>query len=228
MLPAAGLIALADQPAAGARPFLRRSWAVAVLLVALAWAPFWFGPATLGIDRRGLFTTSLPAFIFALLTGRAAEQTLRLSSAWWRRPRPWPSRSGEGCAPWVTARGSACRVALSHLDVLSVGHLHLVPALVHGLAGWTGGAWRERGASRAAVVFGFLALAKPLIFVPLYLWRLPFPSVAWRELRLSPSVMAAPWLSAAVTFWAREACAGRETAWGPRATGCGSGKSDEF
>jgi hypothetical protein len=47
---------------------------------------------------------------------------------------------------------------------------------------------------RLAVLFSFAALAKPLIFEPLWLWQRPLPPKPWRELRLGPAVMLLPWL----------------------------------
>ena len=58
-------------------------------------------------------------------------------------------------------------------------------------------------AARLAALFGYTALAKQLIFEPLWLWQRPLPLKAWRELRLGPAVMALPWLYLLALGWFR-------------------------
>ena len=76
-----------------------------IALVVAAYAPFWHGIETLGIGlREGLYTASLPAFFFVLLSGPLGEgtaaQLISLAAAGltglfalWRAARAWQERS---------------------------------------------------------------------------------------------------------------------------------------
>jgi hypothetical protein len=169
-----------------------------VVLVVLAYAPFWQGAVTLGLDRRrGMFTSSLPAVAFALLKpplGKEAAASavslvaasLTAAFALWQGVRA-------GRQPlWQSFVHAAFAVLIFYLLVTclwfqqwyAVWPLGLVPLLSDRRLAWLG------------VAFGFAVLAKPLVFEPLLLWPNPYPDRSWLEVRLGPAVLSVPWLLA--------------------------------
>ena len=205
LLPAAGLISLRALPDTKARlRFAAVTIGAAGLLMVLAYAPFWHGPAALGIERRFvLWTSSLPAAAFALLEPPLGEEgaagvvsavaaVLTVLFALWQGMRASRDPS------WQSFVQAAFAVLMFYLlftclwfqQWYTVWPLVLVPLLPTGQLAWLG------------VAFGFAVLAKPLIFEPLWLWPHPNPDRRWLELRLGPAVLALPWLLTLVLLWA--------------------------
>lgn len=204
LLPAAGLVSLRELR--GWRSRLRflivTAVAAGVLTVSAYW-PFWNGLATLGIERRrGLFTTSLPAVVYALLeaplgTEQAASGVSLAAAAatalfaLWQALRACrrPSWQGYVRAAFATLMFYLLFTCLWFHPWYAVWPLSLVPLLSPGPLSWLG------------VSFGFAVLAKPLVFEPMWLWITPFPARSWRELRLGPTVLAVPWLLTLIALW---------------------------
>lgn len=203
LLPAASLVALRELKGWRVRlRFLIVTALGAGLLILLAYLPFWHGLATLGIEhRRGLFTTSLPATMYALLEAPlGAEQAaggISLGAAiatalfaLWQGVRACrrPSWQAYVQAAFATLMFYLLFTCLWFHPWYAVWPLGLVPLLPPGRLTWLG------------VSFGFAVLSKPFIFEPMWLWLTPFPVRSWRELRLGPSVMAFPWLLTLITL----------------------------
>ena len=204
LLPAAGLVSLRALPGTRARlRFVALTACAAALLVLLAYAPFWRGPETLGIERRReLFTSSLPAVAYALLDGPLGEaraaSTVSLAAAGitvlfalWQGVRASRDPS------WQSFVQAAFAILMFYLlftclwfqQWYAVWPLGLVPLLPAGHMAWLG------------VTFGFAVLSKPLVFEPLWLWTHPRPDRSWLELRLGPAVLALPWVLTLVALW---------------------------
>ena len=204
LLPAAGLVSLRGLPGTKARlRFAAVTACAAMILVLLAYAPFWSGLETLGIERRReLFTTSLPAVIYVLLEGPLGEEraasmvslaaaTITALFALWQGVRASRDPS------WQSFVQAALAILMFYLlftclwfqQWYSVWPLGLVPLLPTGHMAWLG------------VSFGFAVLSKPLFFEPLWLWPHPSPDRSWLELRLGPAVLALPWLLTLVAVW---------------------------
>lgn len=203
MLPTAGLLALRDLPNRRARlRFIFVTTIAALFLIGLAYAPFWAGPATLAISRRQqLFTTSLPAVVYAFWSPQWAEPlggpisqgaaALVLGFAFLQSGLAWRNRS------WLSFSEAAFAILLFYLLVAclwfqswyAVWPLALAALLPPGHA------------ARLGALFGFAVLTKPLIFEPMWLWITPLPARSWRELRLGPAVLALPWLYGLWIIW---------------------------
>lgn len=210
LLPAAMLIALRDLPDRERRlRFLLAAVLAATVLVMLFYAPFWEGPETLSIERRQeMFTTSLPAVGWAILQGPWGKELaaarvsliaagLTVVVALWQAGRAWRDRSWLGFtrAAYVTLMTYLLVTCLWFQSWYAIWPLGLAALLPPGHA------------ARLAVLLGYGALAKPLIFEPLWLWQRPLPPKAWRELRLGPAVLALPWLYVLIV-WARQKLSG--------------------
>ena len=204
MLPAAGLLALRDLPTHRARlRFVLIAGLLATVLVVASYAPFWHGLDTLGIERRQLmWTTSLPAVIFFVVSpgwGQAAAvywisqaaTGLTLAFALWQGVRALRDRS------WLAFPKAAFSILMFYLLVTCLWFQHWYAIWPLGVA-----ALLPPGhAARLGALFGFAALAKPLVFGPLWLWIRPLPPQGWREVRLGPAVLALPWLYALYVWW---------------------------
>ncbi len=204
LLPAAGLIALRAMRGWRSRlRFLLVTTVAAGLLVVLAYAPFWQGFETLGIERRrALLTTSLPATVYALLeaplgAGPAASGVSLAAAiatalfALWQAVRACrkPSLTAFVRASFAILMFYLLFTCLWFHPWYAVWPLSLVPLLPPGHFSWLG------------VAFGFAVLSKPLIFEPMWLWSSPLPVRSWRELRLGPAVLAVPWLLTLVALF---------------------------
>lgn len=204
LLPAAGLIGLRDLPHPRARlRFLLVSGLATVALVVLAYVPFWAGLATLTVERRmHLYTTSLPAMVWALFSpavgATVAAQWIALVAAavtvtWalWQGVIAWRNRD------WLSFPQAAFSVLIFYLLLTCLWFQPWYTLWPLGVA-----ALLPPGhAVRLAVLFGYAALAKQLIVEPLWLWQRPLPPKPWRELRLGPAVMALPWLYLLALGW---------------------------
>jgi hypothetical protein len=174
-----------------------------VILVVLAYAPFWNGLQTLGLElRRELFTTSLPAVAYALLEEplgeeRAASAVSLVAAFITALFALWQGVRASRDPSWQSFVQAAFAILIFYLLLTclwfqqwyAVWPLGLIPLLEAGHFVWLG------------VTFSFAVLAKPLIFEPLWLWPHPSPDRSWLELRLGPAVLALPWFLALVALW---------------------------
>jgi hypothetical protein len=204
LLPAAGLIALRDLPDHRQRLRFVLVTAVASLaLVYLLYAPFWQGSQVVGIGRRAsLLTTSLPAVAWSLLEPRvghdAAVKAVSTTAAvltvlftLWQAGRAWRNQS------WLNFPQAAFNILMFYLlftclwfqNWYAIWPLAVAPLLPPGHA------------ARLAALFGYAALAKPLLAAPVILWLQPLPPKLWRELWLGPVVMLLPWLYVVFAVW---------------------------
>jgi hypothetical protein len=205
LLPAACLVSLRGLPGTKARlRFAVVTACAVVILVLLAYAPFWSGAETLGIERRReLFTTSLPAVIHVLLEGplgeeRAASMVSLAAAILTALFALWQAVRASRDPSWQSFVQAAFAVLMFYLlftclwfqQWYAVWPLGLVPLLPAGNLIWLG------------LSYGFAVLLKPLVFEPLWLWPHPSPDRSWLELRLGPAVLALPLLLALAAVWA--------------------------
>jgi hypothetical protein len=205
LMPAAVLISLRGLP--GTKPRLRFAAVTAcaaVLLIVLAYAPFWNGAETLGIERRReLFTTSLPAVTYVVLEGplgeeRAASMVSLAAAIITAAYALWQGVRASREPSWQSFVQAAFAILMFYLlftclwfqQWYSVWPLGLVPLLPTGHLVWLG------------VSYGFAVLSKPLVFEPVWLWPHPSPDRSWLEPRLGPAVLALPLLLALAAVWA--------------------------
>ena len=176
--------------------FLLLTGLASIALVAIAYAPFWHGWDTLSIERRqALFTSSLPAAAWAILQGTwgqevAGERISLIAAgmtalfALWQAIWAWREDN------WLSFPRAALRILMFYLLITCLWFQNWYAVWPLALA-----ALLPPGhEARLAVLFSFAALAKPLLFEPLWLWQRPLPPKPWRELRLGPAVMLLPWL----------------------------------
>ena len=204
LLPAAGLMALHDLPHARARwRFLAVTACAAVVLVIASYGPFWYGLESLGIWRRAqLFTTSLPAAVFAWLQLNfgledVARQLSMVTAALTALFVLWQSWQTRHDRSWLGFTQSTFNILMFYLLITCtwfqqwyvVWPLVLAALLPPGHA------------SRLAVLFSLTVLSKQLIFEPLLLWTRPLPPWPQRELMLGPAVMLLPWLYTLGALW---------------------------
>lgn len=170
----------------------------AIALVVIAYAPFWQGLETLNIERKqALFTTSLPATVWAILQGPwgqklAAERISLVAAGMTALFALWQAAWAGRERSWLSFPRAAFRILMFYLLITclwfqswyAIWPLALAALLPPGHE------------ARLAALFGYAALAKPLLFEPLWLWQRPLPPKPWRELRLGPAVMLLPWLYA--------------------------------
>lgn len=205
LLPAAGFIALRRLSTSRQRVrFVLGATIATVIVLVLAYLPFWRGPQVLTVFQNiDLFTTSLPAFLVAWLQPRWGQELagdvvgpaavlLAVLFALWQG-----YRAGKSDA-WQAFPRAGFRIVLFYLLFSAVWFqewytMWLVPLAA--LLPWS-------QAVPLAILVNYAGLTKPLIFAPLWLWQRPLPSKAWRELRLGPAVLALPWLVMLIRFWA--------------------------
>jgi hypothetical protein len=176
--------------------FLLVTGLAAIALVAIAYAPFWRGLETLSIERRqGLMTSSLPAAAWAMLQiswgQQPASERISLIAAGmtalfalWQTVWAWRD------SDWLSFPRAAFNILMFYLLLTCLWFQNWYAIWPLGLAALLPAGFELR----LAVLFSFAALAKPLIFEPLWLWQRPLPPKPWRELRLGPAVMLLPWL----------------------------------
>jgi hypothetical protein len=205
LLPAAGLISLRMLPDGRARlRFVVTTAVAATVMVVLAYAPFWQGVGTLGVEhRRELFTSSLPAVAYALLQAplgkeQAASHVSLAAASITALFALWQAVRAGRTPSWQAFARAAFNISTFYLLLTClwfqqwymIWPLGLVPLLPMGPLAWWG------------IAVGFAVLAKPLIFEPIWLWTHPSPDRSWLEVRLGPSVLAVPWLLALAALWA--------------------------
>ncbi len=174
--------------------FLLITSAASIALIVLFYAPFWQGVEILNIKgRQALFTASLPAATWAALLpslGRelAGQRVSTVAAALtalftlWQGMQAWRDRS------WLSFTRASFHIIMFYLLITCLWFQSWYAIWPLGLA-----ALLPPGhAARLAALFGYVALAKPLAFEPLWLWQHPLPPKAWRELRLGPALMALP------------------------------------
>ncbi|MBI3942465.1 MAG: DUF2029 domain-containing protein [Chloroflexi bacterium] len=169
---------------------------LSALAIVAVYAPFWQGWDVLGIDRRrGLFTTSLPALLKAVLEPLIGEFSADqwasgiaagLLLVWlaWRLLVLW--RSDDEHAPLHTAL-SIC------LFYLLVSCLWFQPwYLIWPLA--LSALLPDGTAQRGTVLFSFAATWKMPLFDFVIVGKGPLPPFAVRELQVTLGTLSAPWL----------------------------------
>ena len=199
LLPAAGLIALRNLPNTRARlRFLVVTTLSSLVLIALAYGPFWYGIETLDMSWRvRLFTASLPAFFYTWLQPTLGREqaasivsltatSLTVLFVLWQSWRTWRDPS------WLSFSRVTVNILLFYLlltcswfqqwyAVWPLGMAALLPA---GPAVYL-----------AMILGGYTVLSKHIIFGSLF-WRIhPLPR-AWREIWFGPTVLGLPWLYA--------------------------------
>jgi hypothetical protein len=204
LIPAAGLVALRSLPRTAARLRFAAVTAIsAIALVVLAYAPFWHGPDTVGVERRrNLFTSSVPAAAVALLESSLdeaqAESAVSLVAGIATALFAVYCGAQAGRVPsWQSFARAAFHMLMFYLLVTctwfqqwyALWPLTIVPLLPAGHLSWWG------------VAYGFAAQLKPLIFEPIWLWTHYRPDRTWLEPRLGPAVQAVPWLLAGSAIW---------------------------
>lgn len=204
MLPTAGLLALRDLPNWRARGrFVLLAGTISLLLIAVAYWPFWEGSAVLTIERRSrMFTSSLPAMIHAymgLYVGtRVAGFWISIVAAGltalfalWQGFRAMRDDS------WLAFPRAAFMILMFYLLLTCLWFQQWYALWPLGLA-----AILPPGhAARLAALFGYAAISKQLIFEPLWLWEKPLPPKSWREMRLGAAVLGIPWLYVVFAAW---------------------------
>ena len=195
LLPAAGLIALRQLRTGRAQlRFALGAGASALALAGLVYLPFWRGPATLTfLQRRGLFTTSLPALLniwlasrwdadrAATIAGYLAWAAAALFALWQAYRTRWdPS--------WQSFPRAAFNIFLFYLlftcawfkEWYTIWPLALAAVLPSGQA------------LALAILFNYTGMAQPLLVWPLWI-DLGEPNPMIPELRLTLTAMALPW-----------------------------------
>jgi hypothetical protein len=204
LLPVAGLIALRQLSGPPARiKFLVVTILSGLLLVGLAYGPFWYGPAAVSLERRAnLFTCSLPAAVNAWLylawgvadagwiIGWAAAGLTGLF-ALWQSWRTWRDHS------WLNFTQASYNILMFYLLLTCLWFQQWYTLWPLALA-----ALLPPGhAPRLAVLFGFAAMSKHLVAGPLLFWAQPRPPRPVLELRFGPVVMLIPWLYTLLALW---------------------------
>lgn len=175
-----------------------------IVLIVIAYVPFWHGVETLSIERRAqLFTTSLPAVIFFQLQasappGAAAAKGVSLIAVGLTAlaslvlaTRAWRDRSE------LSFARSAFYLLMFYLLITCLWFHQwyaIWPLAVAALL-------PPGHAPRLAALFSYTALIKPLVLGPLLFWQKPLPSQVLRETLLGPIVMSLAWLYAAYALW---------------------------
>lgn len=199
LIPAAGFIALFELREGRERlSFLLRTALGSILTVVLLYAPFWQGPQVLTLTHRtNLFTSSLPASLYHILSPRLGDATaahmidlgalgLTLVVAIWVG---W--RAGRSPSPDRFAQASFSILAFYLLVTClwfqqwyMVWLVALTPLLL-------------TASFRALGLFSaFWALSKQFIFGPLLIWPQHRLAQPWLEIWFTLFVLGASWLYA--------------------------------
>ncbi len=205
LLPTAGLLALRDLAPWRTRVrFAVGSGASALALGACAYLPLWRGLASLTfLQRKAMFTTSLPAALYASLAPRwgAARVGAALGLAAWAAAgafalwRAWRARRDRSAQAFTHA---AYDILLFYLLVACPWFKEWYTIWPLAVAAAIPSGW----ALLPTVLLNGAALAQPLVIWPFWLGRGLRPDSA-RELRLGPAVMALP-LAHLAARWLRE------------------------
>ena len=176
--------------------FLVTSIVFSSLLIILAYLPFWAGVQVLSIERRRhLFSSTLPAVIYQLIRPRLgleqAATTVSLAAliltilfALWQGYRAWRAGSWQG---FIKASST---VLTFYLLLTCLWFQQWYPIWLIGLAPLL----KPGPARRLALIFGFSALSKQLIFGPLLYVPRPTIQQPWLEIWFTLGVIAPIWL----------------------------------
>jgi hypothetical protein len=198
LVPAAGLIVLRDLPGIRARlRFVFITGCATIALLVLAYLPFWNGLETITIAKRqSLFTTSLPAALWAWLEPKWGSEYTTTFVGWgaaaltvlfvlWQSFCAWRDRS------WASFPRAAFWILTLYLLFTCLWFQEWYTI-------WPAALAAVLHSDRAVLLAAMLnlgGLTKPYVFGPMWIWRDPLPSKHWWELRLGPTVLALPWLS---------------------------------
>jgi hypothetical protein len=196
LLPLVVVIAWRELPDLRARfRFLLTSGVFSLILIVLAYGPFWKGFQVLGVARRQtMFTTSLSSMAYYLLkTGLGAVPTgtwitwitaaLTLIFVLWQCYKAWHDLS------WMSFQRAAFNILMFYMLVTIMWFHNWYTIWPLGLA-----LILPFEMSLQALFVCFACLSKPLLIEPLLLWKTPFEQEPWLELKLSIGVLSLPWL----------------------------------
>lgn len=206
LLPLVVVIAWRELPNLRSRfRFLIIAGISSLILIFLAYGPFWQGFAVLGIDRRQtMFTTSISSMAYYLLRssmGAVATGTLiaRVTAVvtvifvLWQCFKAWHDLS------WMSFQRASFNILMFYMLVTIMWFHNWYTIWPLGLA-----LILPLGTSLEALFVCFVCLSKPLLIEPLLLWKTPFEQEPWLELQLSSGVLSLPWLYILVK-WIRQA-----------------------
>lgn len=184
--------------------FLATTVLLSILLIVLAYAPFWDGARVLNILRRTqLYTSSLPATIYysllnqhwmkdqaSALVSRAALG-LTVSFVFWKGWKVWRTPTFDETIE------AAVQILLFYLLVTclwfqnwySLWPIGLVPLLKPGLT------------RRMALLVGFATLSKPMGIGPVLFWPKPAIAQPWLEIWFTLGVLGLPWIYWLFSVW---------------------------
>ncbi len=196
LLPLVVIIAWRDLPGLRARlRFLFTSGFSALILIVLAYGPFWQGFQVLGIARRQtMFTTSISSMAYYLLrTSLGAVPTgtwitritavVTLTFVFWQCFKAWHDLS------WMSFQRASFNILMFYMLVTIMWFHNWYTIWPLGLA-----LILPFEMSLQSLFVCFACLSKPLLIEPLLLWKTPFEQEPWLELKLSISVLTLPWL----------------------------------
>jgi hypothetical protein len=175
--------------------FLFTGGLISILLILLAYGPFWQGIQVLGIARRQtLFTTSIASMAYYLLRtplGAVPAGTLltKITSGvtiffvLWQCYKAWHDLS------WMAFQKAAFNILLFYMLVTIMWFHNWYTIWPLGLA-----LILPFEMSQQALFVCFACLSKPLLIEPLLLWKTPFEQEPWLEIKLSIGVLSLPWL----------------------------------
>ena len=204
LLPLVVVIAWRELPKMRSRiRFLITGGFFSLILIFLAYGPFWQGFQVLGIARRQtMFTTSISSIAYYLLrTSLGAVPTgtwiTRITAAvtlifvLWQCFKAWHDLS------WMSFQKASFNILMFYMLVSIMWFHNWYTIWPLGLA-----LILPFEMSLQALFVCFACLSKPLLIEPLLLWKTPFEQEPWLELKLSLGVLILPWLYTIVK-WVR-------------------------
>jgi len=205
LLPLVVVIAWRELPDLRARfRFLFTAGLISLILILLAYGPFWKGIQVLGIDRRQtLFTTSISSIAYYLLrTGMGAVPAgtmiakvtagVTIIFVLWQCYKAWHDLS------WMSFQKASFNILMFYMLVTIMWFHNWYTVWPLGLA-----LILPYEMSLQALFVCFACLSKPLLIEPLLLWKTPFEQEPWLEIKLSIGVLSLPWLYVLIK-WVRQ------------------------
>ena len=196
LLPLVVVIAWRELPGLRSRlRFLFTAGFISLILILLAYAPFWQGIQILGIARRQtLFTTSIASMAYYLLrTSLGAVPTgalltkitggVTLIFVLWQCYLAWHDHS------WMSFQKAAFNILMFYMFVSIMWFHNWYTIWPLGLA-----LILPSEMSMQALFVCLACMSKPLLIEPLLLWKPPFEQEPWLEIKLSIGVLSVPWL----------------------------------
>ena len=184
--------------------FLAITMILSILLVVLAYSPFWEGTRVLNVKgRTRLYTTSLPSMIYYTLLdqrwskAKAAATVsrtalgliglfvFRKSQKLWKKP---------DLEEYLEANA---QILLFYLLVACLWFQNWYTLWPAGLASLL----KPGPTRRLSLLLGFAALVKPLGIGPLLFWPRPRLAEPWLEIWLSLGVLGLPWIYWSLSAW---------------------------